>query len=97
MRDLAVLFLHLLVTVAYARRDLLSPVLRGRAPRPETVLRRLRAFFAFLRLLPPILGDRRRTRRNRRMSDADVMHWLDRDDGEAGRDEGQHRLKGSIA
>jgi len=88
---------HLLVTVAYARRDLLSPVLRGRAPRPETVLRRLRAFFAFLSLLPPILGDRRRTRRNRRMSDADVMRWLDRDDGEAGRDEGQHRLKGSIA
>jgi hypothetical protein len=69
---------HLLVTASYARRDLLSPVLRGRAPRPETVLRRMRAFVAFLRRLPPILGDRRRTRRRRRMSDADVMQWVDR-------------------
>jgi GT2 family glycosyltransferase len=71
---------HLLVTVAYVRRDVVGPLLRGRAPRPETVLRRVRAFFAFLRLLPPVLGDRRRTRRSRRMSDADVMRWVDRPD-----------------
>ena len=69
---------HLLVTGSYARRDLLSPVLRGRPPRPETVRRRMRAFLAFLRRLPPVLGDRRRTRRNRRMSDADLMQWVDR-------------------
>ncbi len=34
---------YLLVTGSYARRDVVSPVLRGEAPRPETPLRRLRA------------------------------------------------------
>jgi hypothetical protein len=34
---------YLLVTGSYARRDVVSPVLRGRAPRPEAPLRRLRA------------------------------------------------------
>ncbi|HKA94292.1 MAG TPA: glycosyltransferase family 2 protein [Acidimicrobiia bacterium] len=34
---------YLLATCSYARRDVVSPVLRGQAPRPEVPLRRLRA------------------------------------------------------
>ena len=34
---------YLLITGSYARRDVVSPVLRGHAPRPEAPLRRLRA------------------------------------------------------
>lgn len=34
---------YLLITGSYARRDVVSPVLRGRSPRPEAPLRRLRA------------------------------------------------------
>jgi GT2 family glycosyltransferase len=34
---------YLLTTGSYARRDVVSPVLRGRVPRPEAPLRRLRA------------------------------------------------------
>jgi GT2 family glycosyltransferase len=34
---------YLLVTASYARRDVVSPVLRGQAPRPRIPLRRLRA------------------------------------------------------
>jgi GT2 family glycosyltransferase len=34
---------YLLITGSYARRDVVSPLLRGRVPRPEAPLRRLRA------------------------------------------------------
>jgi GT2 family glycosyltransferase len=34
---------YLLVTASYTRRDIMSPVLRGQAPRPQAPLRRLRA------------------------------------------------------
>jgi hypothetical protein len=34
---------YLLVTDSYTRRDVVSPVLRGEAPRPRIPLRRLRA------------------------------------------------------
>jgi GT2 family glycosyltransferase len=34
---------YVLVTGSYARRDVVSPVLRGEAPRPRTPLRRLQA------------------------------------------------------
>jgi hypothetical protein len=34
---------HLLVTASYARRDVVSPILRGQAPRPKIPLRRLKA------------------------------------------------------
>jgi GT2 family glycosyltransferase len=33
----------LLITASYARRDVVSPILRGEAPRPEIPLRRLKA------------------------------------------------------
>jgi GT2 family glycosyltransferase len=39
---------YLLVTGSYARRDVVSPVLRGRSPHPRILLRRLRAFGAYL-------------------------------------------------
>ncbi|MFL6242577.1 MAG: glycosyltransferase [Acidimicrobiia bacterium] len=39
---------YLLVTASYTRRDILSPILRGQAPRPRVPLRRLRAFGAYL-------------------------------------------------
>ncbi|MBW3651462.1 MAG: glycosyltransferase family 2 protein [Actinobacteria bacterium] len=50
----------LLVTASYARRDVLSPLLRGRAPRWGVVAVRLRALASFARLLPGTLAARRR-------------------------------------
>jgi GT2 family glycosyltransferase len=43
---------HLAATASYARRDVVSPVLHGRAPHAEMVRRRLRAFGAFVRRAP---------------------------------------------
>lgn len=51
----------LLITASYARRDILSPLLRRRRPAMATVLVRLRAFLSFLRLLPGTVASRRRT------------------------------------
>ena len=39
---------YFLVTGSYARRDVVIPVLRGRAPRPRTTFRRLRAFGSYV-------------------------------------------------
>jgi GT2 family glycosyltransferase len=52
----------LLVTASYARRDVVSPMLRGEPPRPEIVRDRARAFSGFLRLLPAMTRERRRSR-----------------------------------
>ncbi|MEX2256557.1 MAG: glycosyltransferase family 2 protein [Acidimicrobiia bacterium] len=52
----------LLVTASYARRDLLSPALRGDRPSAGIVRDRVRAFGGFLRLLPAIARERGRTR-----------------------------------
>jgi GT2 family glycosyltransferase len=46
---------YLLVTASYARRDLVSPLLRGRRPRSRIVVRRLRALAAYLRIAPAML------------------------------------------
>lgn len=51
----------LLITASYARRDILSPLLRRRRSAMATVLVRLRAFLSFLRLLPGTVASRRRT------------------------------------
>jgi GT2 family glycosyltransferase len=48
----------LLVTASYARRDIVSPVLRGERPRPTIVGDRVRAFGGYLRLLPGMIRDR---------------------------------------
>jgi GT2 family glycosyltransferase len=53
----------LLVTLSYARRDLVRPVLRARRPNPEQVRRRVGSLVGFLRLLPHGLRERRRIRR----------------------------------
>lgn len=49
----------LLITASYARRDVLSPLLRRHPPRWETVGVRLRALCSFLRLLPGTLAPHR--------------------------------------
>jgi hypothetical protein len=48
----------LLVTASYARRDVVSPLLRRHPPRPELVARRLRAWTAALGALPAALRGR---------------------------------------
>jgi GT2 family glycosyltransferase len=69
---------HLLITGSYARRDLLTPLAHGRRPTGETVRRRLRAFAAYLRLLPGALLDRRRIRMGRSVADAELLQWMTR-------------------
>jgi GT2 family glycosyltransferase len=49
---------YLLVTVSYAVRDLVSPLLRGRPPQPESVRRRLRSLAGYLRQAPRFLAQR---------------------------------------
>jgi GT2 family glycosyltransferase len=51
-------FRSLLVTASYARRDIASPLLRGRRPHPDIVSVRLRALASFGRLLPGTLAAR---------------------------------------
>ena len=64
-RDLAVsaVWRYLLVTLSYARRDVVRPMLRARRPRPTQVLRRTKSFAGYCRLLPGALLARRRIRR----------------------------------
>jgi GT2 family glycosyltransferase len=66
---------YLLTTASYARRDVVSPMLR--AHRPNTVLlrRRGRSYLAFLRLLPAMLVARRRNRRAQVVDDAELVGW----------------------
>jgi hypothetical protein len=65
---------YLLSTASYARRDLVSPLLSGRRPRPESVRRRLRAFWGFVRLLPHVVGER--PGRGSRLGAAELRRWL---------------------
>lgn len=67
---------HLLITGSYARRDVLSPLAHSRRPTGETVYRRLRAFGAYLRLLPSALADRRRIRARRSVDDRELLEWM---------------------
>ena len=67
---------HLLITGSYARRDVLSPLARGRRPSGEIVYRRLRAFAAYLRLLPSAVADRRRIRAERSVDDRELLKWM---------------------
>ncbi len=66
---------YVLTTASYARRDVVSPILRGH--RPNTVLfrRRLRSYLSFLRLLPAMLVARRRNRRVQVVDDAELVGW----------------------
>jgi hypothetical protein len=58
-----------LITASYARRDVLSPVLRRARPRAEIVRDRARAFTGFLRLLPAMVKERRSARSRSRGRD----------------------------
>ncbi|MDQ3898036.1 MAG: glycosyltransferase family 2 protein, partial [Actinomycetota bacterium] len=49
---------HLLITGSYARRDIAVPLARRRPPSVETVRRRMRAYGAYVRLVPAALADR---------------------------------------
>jgi GT2 family glycosyltransferase len=64
-----------LVTASYARRDIVRPLVGRRRPRSTIVRRRLSSFAGFLRLLVPMLGDRRRLRRAQLVADEDLARW----------------------
>ena len=68
---------YLLITGSYAGRDIVRPLLHGHTARPAVPARRLRAFGAYLRLLPVMLASRRRERRRRTVPDEDVLAWRD--------------------
>jgi N-acetylglucosaminyl-diphospho-decaprenol L-rhamnosyltransferase len=67
---------YTLVTLSYARRDLVAPVLAGRRPRPEQVRRRLRSLAGFARLAPGLWRDRRRLARAATVADDEVIRGL---------------------
>ena len=67
---------YLLVTLSYARRDLVAPLLGGRRPRPEQVRRRLRSFAGVVRLAPAMVAARRVERRAATVSDGEVSAGL---------------------
>jgi len=66
----------LLVTASYARRDIIRPVVRGHRPRPTAPVRRLRSFLGFLRLIPPMLRERRQCRSRQIVPDHELTGWF---------------------
>jgi hypothetical protein len=66
------------VTLSYARRDIVRPVLRLHRPSPEQVRRRTASFVGCVRLAPAMLVDRRRIRRRARVRDAEIRAWFTR-------------------
>jgi len=66
---------YVLTTASYARRDVVSPVLRAHRPNTVLVRRRVRSYLAFLRLLPAMLVARRRNRRAQVVPDDELMGW----------------------
>ena len=64
-----------LVTLSYARRDIVRPLLGRHRPRPTVVRRRVVSFVGFLRLLGPMLTDRRALRRRQQVPDAELARW----------------------
>ncbi len=77
-RDLAIraVWRYLLVTLSYARRDIVRPVLGRHRPRPEQSRRRVRSLVGFVRLLPAMLVDRRCIRRRATVPDRDLRAWF---------------------
>ena len=64
-----------LVTLSYARRDIVRPLLGRHRPRTTIVRRRVGSFVGFLRLLGPMLSDRRALRRRQQVPDAELARW----------------------
>jgi GT2 family glycosyltransferase len=79
-RDLAwhALWRYLLVTLSYARRDVVRPVLRLHRPNVEQVRRRLASFAGFVSLAPAMLLDRWRIRRRATVDDGELRTWFTR-------------------
>jgi GT2 family glycosyltransferase len=69
---------HLLITGSYARRDIVAPLVHRRPAQTETVRRRLRAYGAYVRLLPESLGDRRRLAARGRLGEDELAGWMQR-------------------
>jgi hypothetical protein len=65
----------LLSTASYARRDVLLPVTRGHRPQTRLVRLRLRAFSAYLRMLPGVVLERGRLRRRQVVHDEAITCW----------------------
>ncbi len=68
---------HLFVTASYARRDVVAPLVHRRPLSVETVRRRMRAYGAFLRMLPSAVVDRRRLAATGRLTDEELLRWMD--------------------
>jgi GT2 family glycosyltransferase len=66
----------LLVTLSYARRDVVRPVLGRHRPNTEQVRRRLGSLAGYLRLLPATLAERRRLRRAATVGDDELLARL---------------------
>ena len=77
-RDLAwgALWRYLLVTLSYARRDIVGPVLRLHRPNVEQVRRRLASFVGFAWLAPAMLRERWGIRRRATVGDGDLRAWF---------------------
>lgn len=69
---------HLLITGSYARRDIVAPLAHRRPASAETVRRRLRAYGAYLRMLPQALADRRRLAARGRLAGEELARWMER-------------------
>jgi len=67
---------YLLVTLSYARRDIVRRVLAGHRPDVVVVRRRTRSFLGFARLLPAMLAERRRLRGRQLVPDAELEACL---------------------
>ena len=67
---------HLLITGSYARRDIVVPLVRRQPPSVETVRRRMRAYGAYVKMLPEALGDRRRLATRGRLTDEELSRWM---------------------
>ncbi|CAB4625255.1 unannotated protein [freshwater metagenome] len=67
---------YLLSTLSYARRDIVRPVMRLKRPRLTIVRRRLGSFLGFLKLLPAMIGTRRRLRSTQLVPDAELAEWF---------------------
>ncbi len=63
-------------TLVLVKRDLVLPVVRGARPSPTRVVRRLRAFAAFLTMLPGALAARRRQHVSPRTRADLVRRWV---------------------
>ncbi len=68
---------HLLITGSYARRDILVPLVHRRPPAVETVRRRMRAYGAYVRMLPEALAGRRALTGRGRLADEELSRWMD--------------------